>query len=236
MPRPKAVTAWSYSRWSGWDTCPLQFKLRTIDKLPEPPSPAMTRGGDIHTMAEDWVAAPKKLPLPEELDSFPDEFIALRALRRKKKAAIFKEAGPMVEVEMEWSFTDEWERTAWFGPDAWCRIKVDVFVFDKVLPRCIDHKTGKIREAHIEQMGLYALGAFKRYPMIEAVQSELWYLDAGVEKTLVFNRVDHEVKLQKKWEKRAAGLMSDRRFVPRQSPICRWCNFSASKGGQCEFG
>ena len=86
MPRVRPVTAWSYSRWSGHDTCPLQFKLRTIDKIEEPPAPPMIRGGKIHKMAEVWVSHAKRFPLPDELESFTEEFLELRKLRKKKKA------------------------------------------------------------------------------------------------------------------------------------------------------
>ncbi len=42
----------SPSRVSDFMVCPLLYRLRVIDRLPEPPSPAATRGTVIHTVLE----------------------------------------------------------------------------------------------------------------------------------------------------------------------------------------
>ena len=49
------VKAWSYSRYATYALCPLQFKLRYIDKIPEPQSPAMARGDRIHKEIARWL-------------------------------------------------------------------------------------------------------------------------------------------------------------------------------------
>lgn len=45
--------ALSPSRASDFTTCPLLYRYRTIDRLPEPPSSAMARGTLVHTVLED---------------------------------------------------------------------------------------------------------------------------------------------------------------------------------------
>lgn len=42
----------SPSRAGDFITCPLLYRLRTIDKIPEPPSPAMVRGTLVHAVLE----------------------------------------------------------------------------------------------------------------------------------------------------------------------------------------
>lgn len=50
---PPAVTgSLSPSRASDFMTCPLRYRFRVIDRLPEPPSPAATRGTVVHTVLE----------------------------------------------------------------------------------------------------------------------------------------------------------------------------------------
>ncbi len=51
MPR---FTAWSYSRLSDYEACPLKAKIKHLDKVSEPSSPALKRGSDIHELAAKY--------------------------------------------------------------------------------------------------------------------------------------------------------------------------------------
>jgi putative RecB family exonuclease len=55
----------SPSRASDFMTCPLLYRLRVIDKLPEPPSPAATRGTLIHSVLERLFDAPQGARTPD---------------------------------------------------------------------------------------------------------------------------------------------------------------------------
>ena len=50
--------ALSPSRAADFMTCPLLYRFRTIDKLPEPPSPDATRGTLVHKVLEDLFDLP----------------------------------------------------------------------------------------------------------------------------------------------------------------------------------
>ena len=56
--------ALSPSRASDFRSCPLQFRFRTIDRLPEPVSPAAMRGNVVHKVLEDLfdLSAPQRTP------------------------------------------------------------------------------------------------------------------------------------------------------------------------------
>jgi putative RecB family exonuclease len=49
---PAAGPTLSPSRAADFMTCPLLYRFRTIDRLPEPPSPAATRGTIVHAVLE----------------------------------------------------------------------------------------------------------------------------------------------------------------------------------------
>jgi putative RecB family exonuclease len=51
-PRFEVPTSLSPSRVSSFTTCPMQFRFSSIDKLPEPPRPATTRGTIVHRALE----------------------------------------------------------------------------------------------------------------------------------------------------------------------------------------
>ena len=216
----RGIDAWSYSRLTDWELCPLKAKLKHVDRMKEPGSAAMERGSLIHKLAEDYAnGAVKKLP--PELLKFEKEF------------ALLKKLNPTCEEQ--WAFTREWGFTGWFdGP--WLRVKIDAFCTDKKVEtmRVIDHKTGKVKEDHEDQLSLYATASFSKYPSLQTVTSELWYLDDGQKKELDFTR-DQLPELKEFWEGRVRPMFEDRRFPANPNRLCQWCFFRKSNGGPCKF-
>lgn len=234
--KPTKITAWSFSRYSVYKQCPALAKYKFIDKLKEPGSPAMERGAEIHTKAEQYIKGQIR-SMPAELKLFADEFKELRKQYKKKISGMV--------VEDSWSFTKNWSETTWNDwVNCWLRIKLDcAHHLDGETLIISDWKTGKFRaemnEEYVEQLELYALAALILMPHLSEVRPRLVYVDSGTiyppaDKPLVFVRADVP-KLKKLWEKRTKAMMNDIRFSPRPNDKCRWCHFSKSKGGQCKF-
>jgi CRISPR/Cas system-associated exonuclease Cas4 (RecB family) len=224
MPTRKLVQieAWSFSRYKDYTTCPALAKFKHLDRLEEPHGLAMGRGGDIHTLAEQYVLSGGAMP--EELTRFADEF---KNLRRYKKDCV---------VEQEWCFDKNWEQCDWKDwARAWLRIKVDLFHARKTKGEVIDYKTGKIRDENKLQLELYAIGAFLIYPKITVVDTQLWYLDQGELINQVFER-DQLYALQQKWLNMTRAMLTDTAFAPSPNPHCRYCHFRKSNQGPCEVG
>ena len=78
-------------------------------------------------------------------------------------------------------------------------------------------------------------GAFATAPKnIVRVDTNLWYLDAGEERGRTFMR--SEVPgLKKHWEKRSKAMLADTSFKATPGDACRWCAYSKTKGGPCEY-
>jgi hypothetical protein len=125
------------------------------------------------------------------------------------------------------------------------RIKVDYareVAGDTLIIR--DWKTGKfhadLHADYLETLQLYALGGLLKYPHIKRVKPFLNYVDLGKEYPgpddgeLVYARADVP-ELKKLWTSRAEPIFKDTVFAPRPGPKCKWCAFSASKGGPCKF-
>ena len=219
------IKAWSYSRLGDYKQCPLRAKLKHIDRLQEPGSPAMDRGALIHESAAAYIRG-ELSRLPQDLKLFRQEFRVLRALNTKAPLA----------VEMQWAFTNKWAPCDWFGRDAWCRMVVDVATAPaERRMRIVDFKTGRNRFAEqAPQLELYALGGFVRYPEVDEISAEFWYTDQGELESKVFIRGTLPL-LKRSWENEVRPMLKDRTFAPRPSDKCRWCHFSAAKGGQCQF-
>lgn len=232
MPRPPKPTvtarrmlAWSYSRFNDYRQCPYKACCKHVLKMKEPGSPALDRGSAIHKLAEQFAKAKKTAKCPEELYCFEEEFRELQKIN--------------VVVEEQWAFTSTWDETGWFDADAWCRVVVDCAFVSKKRNYLviIDHKTGKLNEAHLGQLSLYALAGMLKYPTVDGVDVRLWYLDHGIEmpeEETVYTRVDIP-RLKKEWEKNVKAMMADTVFKAKPNSNCKYCHFSKAKGGPCKF-
>lgn len=234
----KPLTSWSFSRYQDYKSCPAKAKYKHVDKLKEPPSAAMARGAAIHNLCEQYVKG--TLPkLPAELYLFKDEFAKLRKMYKAKKL-------PMV-VEDNWAFTVDWDESAWNDwVHCWVRIKLDCAHYESSGVMIVtDYKTGKMNDfknvEYMEQLELYALAAL----LMSAVENvtvvpRLLYLDSGdvyppAGKEIKYTRADTK-RLLAEWNTRVKPMMSDTRFAPKPSAnSCKWCFFSASKNGPCQY-
>jgi putative RecB family exonuclease len=64
--QPEAVLgSLSPSRAADFKTCPLLYRFRTVDRLPEPPSPDAVRGTLVHKVLEDLFDLPAEQRTPE---------------------------------------------------------------------------------------------------------------------------------------------------------------------------
>lgn len=212
---------WSYSRYEAYALCPLKYKLKFIDKLPEPGSPAMERGNVVHKEAADYISA-KRSDLPDSCSSFRVLMKQLRGLN------------PVVEEK--WGFTRNWRPTGFFDKKVWLRSILDAgVVYDDDTAEVIDHKTGKRYATNDAQVELFALTAFRHWPSVKHVTTRLWYLDSGEEVVNSFKREDAE-KLQTKWEKNTAPMFEQQNWRAKPNDKCRWCHFRRSNEGPCSYG
>jgi RecB family exonuclease len=234
----KPLTSWSFSRYQDYKSCPAKAKYKHIDKLKEPPSPAMERGAAIHNLCEQYVKG-TLAKLPPELKLFKDEFTKLRKMYKAKKL-------PMI-VEDNWAFTNTWEESTWNDwVNCWVRIKLDCAHYEEANVLYVtDYKTGKMNDfknaEYMEQLELYALAALLMSAVEDVtVVPRLLYLDSGdvyppPGQEVTYTRADLK-KLLTEWNKRVKPMMTDTRFAPKPSAnSCRWCYFSASKNGPCQF-
>lgn len=228
------ITSWSYSKLKCYETCPRQFRYKYIDRVPEPPSPAMARGTEKHLQLEQYISG-EAARLPKELsDSLGELRRDVQVLRKQPKA----------EAEVELAVDKRWRITSWTDPRAWLRAKFDVRAPDvhptneQIGTRIIDHKTGRERPAeHSEQLELYSVMEFSVNKVIDYVVGEIFYVDHGRKLSVLYNsRAFVLEKLRDRWEDRATTMLRDRKYPAAPGRGCRWCSFSREKGGPCDAG
>jgi putative RecB family exonuclease len=259
LPLPSRVVAsLSPSRASDFMTCPLLFRYRSIDRLPQAPSSAATRGTLVHAVLERLFDLPAAERTPEAA-----------------AALLAPEWDRLVEAEPEVAglFSDEEELATWLtsarglldgyfaleDPRRLDPAERESFV-EVLLPgglqlrgivdrldqaptgqlRVVDYKTGKSPGEAFEgkalfQMKFYALVLWRTRGVIPT-RLQLMYL--GDQQVLAYAPEESDLlaterKLLALWEAIERAVQA-RDFRPRPSKLCDWCDhqaFCPEKGG-----
>ena len=225
------LRSWSFSGLQVFETCPYWAYLRYGQRIPEPeppPNAPNVRGSRTHDEAELFVRG--EGPFTPGLAKFEKQFLELKTL--------FDEG--IVELEENWGVDRSWNSVEWSDPNCWGRIKLDAFVRTSTTScRVIDYKTGKSwgnEVKHSQQGSVYGIAALMRYPELEEVTIEFWYLDEGKCRPKTISR-DKLMKQLPKLNERAVMMTSVSSFPAKPNKFnCRWCPYRPGKGGQCDLG
>ncbi len=233
MTKENKIVAWSYSRLSCYESCPLQFKYRNIDKLPEPKAAPMIRGIKIHNQAAKYLSGETKI-FPPSCENFRELFNDLLELT------------PI--VEQKWAFDKNWKSVRYFHPTVKLRVTLDVGLnYKDGTAEVIDHKTGKFypdNTDYKDQGVLFGGAMIKKFPEIHHVTTRLWFLDSGDEVIEEYGR-EEILELLADLEERAEIMLNATYFPPKPSWKCGgvtkegkvWgCHWRASNNGPCKFG
>lgn len=209
-----------FSKLDSYRECPQKFHFQFVQKLPQPGSPAMERGSKMHESCEMYLNGWAKTLIPEvaEWQSALDEV--------KKKT---------FQAEKAWGFDKNWRLLSdWFQPTTWLRAKSDCHYVEGNRVTVIDFKSGKYRIPSTEQIELYAICAGAVYPDATDVDAEYWFLDTGEVYKQSYTS-EQLLDLRKKYERYFQPLFTDEVFTPAPGTGCRWCHYSKTKGGKCQY-
>jgi putative RecB family exonuclease len=249
-----APTSLSPSRAGDFMQCPLLYRFRVIDRLPEKPSAAATKGTLVHAVLErlfDAPAAERTAPRAKSL--IPGQWDRLRE-SRPEVVELFAD-DPEGERLAAWLGEAEQLVERWFGLEDPTRLepaerelfveaeldsglklrgiidRVDVAPTGEV--RIVDYKTGKAprpeyAEGALFQMKFYALVVW-RLKRVVPRRLQLVYLGSG--DVLTYDPVLADLerverKLLALWDAiRVATETGDWR--PRPTKLCGWCDHQA---------
>lgn len=240
--------ALSPSRAGDFKQCPLKYRLRAVDRIPETRSRAAVRGTVVHAALEALYGLPAAERVPERASALVDPAWAQLVEESPDLA-------DLVEAEERTKFLDEaralitryyrLEDPTRFDPQS-CELRVETELDDGVLlrgfvdridvaptgeVRIVDYKTGRVpgemREAKaLFQMKFYALVILR---MRGIVPSELRLLYLADDAILTYAPDEDELRrfertLSAIWKAiLAAGVTGD--FRPSPGRLCDWCDY-----------
>jgi hypothetical protein len=210
---------WSYSSLSTYESCPAKWYYGYIVGLTGEPSPAMARGSRLHADCESYVKG-DLMVVPYELKK-----VALRLEDFKQRKA---------KAEEVWLLDKDWKTS---DQEPWIKAIIDVHYVESNVLHVIDHKSGREYPEHREQLELYSLIGLCRYPEVKRAEYSALYLDTGhVSNEGAILRGDIMNSRIKHWHDRAIRIFEDKDYRPKPGGACKWCDYSAKKGGPCEAG
>jgi len=233
------ISQWSMSRLNIYEECPRRAFYQYIEKVPEPERGAPPngvewpndRGTRVHDELEAYVKGLGELP--EEAEFFEPSLKSLRAMAAEQPQSVI--------LEEMWGITRSWEICGPFEENTWGRIKMDALVLSDDHGIAIDYKTGKRKYNevnHGEQLVLYVIGSFLKYPQLQKITGELWYLDQKELHRREYTRTQ-AMHFIKNFDTRAVSMCEDTEFNPNPSRWnCRFCPFGPgeNKTNHCEVG
>jgi putative RecB family exonuclease len=248
----KLPAALSPSRAGDFQQCPLLFRLRVVDKVPEPPNAAATKGTLVHAVLERLFDLPADRRTPGG---------AVELLRPQWERLLAE------KPELGGLFANDEERAGWLGeaekllgtyftledPTRLEPAKRELFVRapmgegeDRLLLRgfvdrldiapngmlrVVDYKTGKApppgyEEKTLFQMKFYALVLWK---VRGVVPKRLQLLFLGNGEVLTYDPTEADLLLA---ERKIASIWASirkaaeaGRWEPKVSKLCGWCSF-----------
>lgn len=123
---------------------------------------------------------------------------------------------------------------------SWLRLKLDAIVLHSdTVATVIDHKSGRKfgnEVKHAEQTQLYQLVAFSRFPKLETVYTELWYIDQNEVTVNKFTRAQG-LRFKPNFDKQGHAITDCVDFPPRPNVFsCQYCSYGPWGTGHCPDG
>src|SRR3978361_2210299 len=258
MPDPQPTTprsrpALSPSRAADFKQCPLLYRFRAIDRLPEPSSTAQLRGTVVHAALEQLYGLPAAQRDPQTaLALVGPAWDQIAAAEPDRTADVPPEVQAQLLDEAKALLTGYYrlEDPTRFDPQC-CEQRVEVELSDGTLlrgfvdridvaprgeRRVVDYKTGKAPPAVRElaeakamfQMKFYAVALLRSREVLPA-RLRLLYRAEGLVLDYtpdLDELLRFEKTLMAMWRAiQAAGVTGD--FRPRPSRLCDWCSHQA---------
>ncbi len=233
----------SFSRLDTFERCPLSYKLRYIDKVPEIKGTALDTGSKVHEVIERYLKAVRQMKVPQyDKDLLRDiasqytveDGTSIAGLLSKVD---FNDIIPISlmnysSMELKMAVDEAWQSVPWDSPLGFYRGIIDAIVYEpnrKVL-YITDWKTNRNLSANPLQLKSYAALAYavlgEKLDINEFIV-RFYYLRLGVAKEKEFSPTeilwamdDLSVRLNR--------MLAATEFPPQLNEYCAYCGVRKS--------
>ncbi len=246
------LAALSPSRAADFRSCALKYRLRSIDRLPEPSSPEALRGTLVHKVLEDLFDLPAPERTPERAQTMVQAAWEHVLEADPEAATLFTGAGPGLAA---WLETCRLTLAAYFGLEDPRRLEpaerevyVETLLDSRLLlrgyvdridvapdgaVRVVDYKTGRspgpgFEASALFQLRFYALVLWRTRGLVPALL-QLIYLGDG--QVVSYQPDEQDLRATQRVVEalgRAIELARETgEWQPNPGPACRWCSFQS---------
>lgn len=217
------MIAWSYSRLSSYERCPKMFHHHNILKdVPFIENEAMKNGRNMHTILENQVQHEinNTATYNPQIDHVKPLITNFVRMHDKK-----------VKTELQLAFTRDLEVCSWFSKTAWFRSIFDAIGIKGKKASIIDWKTGQVRK-DVDQLDLFTLAAFLKWPQVEEVSTALVFIDHKVVTPARVTTRDQYPHLLRQFEDRSEMIQISAEKNEWVASPGSWCNWQCLLNNQ----
>ncbi|MCA1800501.1 MAG: PD-(D/E)XK nuclease family protein [Actinobacteria bacterium] len=231
------MIALSWSRISDYQTCPLKFKLKYLDKeenfkIDNDNKPIhLVKGERIHKALEDYANDVRDDPNTVKTNHSEPGVMNGKLLVDRYAAEYGHEN---IFAEMKLCVDKDWQPIEWFSRDAYLRAIVDFSAYADNKSLAVDWKTGKYRSyTPPDGFGQLELTTAFMFALkeVEEVQTEYDYVEHR-KSTKKKYHISHFDEIRSHFDGVHEQVNAEEDWLPKRNDFCFFCPATKS---QCPF-
>lgn len=218
----------SYSKISTFKQCPYKYKLIYIDKLAKTEvNEALIKGSKIHSLLENYETLDSNAEYADIVLNFARSAIGNDILSKQSTRE------HCVKFDKDLNANDNLSKDETYLIGYIDRINA----YTETTPQgetiskidLIDFKTGKYKDPRFqdyEQLGIYGLYMFSKYPKLESLKLRYVYVEHSKENSKTMTKEEVPVKKQL-LKNDLHEIENTQNFEKKPHRLCDWCEFKS---------
>lgn len=228
----------SYSSLKTYQTCPLQYKYKYIDKLPEKKRPELIFGKFIHKVL--FLVLNHKQALPPNQKALQKAKNLLKQDWPKedlgKQEKNFRLKGELILEQFFQSFNPKAQEI--LSAEEKFAVPLEDHLLSGIIDRIdklpgdilevVDYKTGRPSSQEgvhqNQQLTFYYHAASARFPKFKEIRLSLHFLESDLK--ISSQRGKADILTLKSTIDDVSGKITKKQFPPKNGPLCRFCDYN----------
>lgn len=229
----------SYSAYSTYEQCPLQYKFSYVDKMPRKDSHHLFFGNLVHETLHYMLKDVNTRELPELLDFYHSKWDDTLFVKNQQEPEAWKKKGADIISTFHNKFDPKAQEI--LVTEDYFTVPLGKHILSGIIDRLdrtkdnegnpilevIDYKTGKLQsQKYIHdniQLTFYYHAIRSRFPDIKDIKLTLYFLEPAVRQS-TFRDSGHVERMQEKVFK-TIDAIEGKTFDPKINNLCPWCDY-----------